>query len=323
MQEAKVAILGLGAMGAYFASRFLSTPGIEVAVVATGERYRRLKDNGIRVNGKEFNPPLYRPGEHSDPADLIIVALKHQHLADAVPLLRNLVGAQTAIVSVMNGLDSEDILASVYGRDKVLYAISVGIDAVREGGAVNYANPGKHIFGAADNHVVSTRVKTVQSLFDRAGIAYETPPDMIRMLWWKFMINVGMNQASAVMRAPYGVFQRSPEARELVKALMREVINLARAAGIDLSEQALIDWDPVLYALSPEGKTSMLQDMEAGRKTEVEIFGEKVLELAHKYRIDTPVNRTMVQIIKVLESNPPHQPSRPVSPPPGAADLEQ
>ena len=301
MQTAKVAILGLGAMGAYFASRFLATPGVATCVVADGERNRRLQNNGIRVNGELYSPPLYRPGEATDPADLIVVALKHQHLPEALPGLRNLVGPQTTIVSVMNGLDSEAIIAAEYGTDKVLYTISVGIDAVREKGEVNYTNPGKHIFGEAENNRISPRVKTVQALFDRAGIAYETPPDMIRMLWWKFMINVGMNQSSAIMRAPYGVYQQRPEARELMKALMLEVISLAQTAGIDLGEQALIDWYPVLNTLSPDGKTSMLQDMEAGRKSEVEIFGGKVLELAETYGIDTPVNRTMVQIIKILE----------------------
>ena len=300
----KVAILGLGAMGAYFASQFLLTPGVSTTVIAKGARYDRLKTNGITVNGQKFAVPLTRPDATTDPADLIIVALKHQHLSDAVDDLRNLVGAQTTIISVMNGLDSENYLGSVYGMGKLLYTISVGIDAVRENGETNYTNPGKHIFGEADNSHISPRVKRVQGLFNRAGIAYETPPDMLRMLWWKFMINVGMNQSSAVMRAPYGQFQKIPEAQELMKALMLEVISIARSAGINLGEQALTDWYPVLHSLSPQGKTSMLQDVEAGRKTEVEIFGGKVLELAEIYNLPTPVNRTLVQAIKVLERYP-------------------
>ena len=84
---------------------------------------------------------------------------------------------------------------------------------------------------------------------------------------------------------------------------MLEVITLAGAAGIDLGKQALVDWYPVLHSLSPDGKTSMLQDIEAGRKTECEIFGGKVLELGQRYNIDTPVNRTLVQIIKVMEQS--------------------
>lgn len=299
----KIAIIGLGAMGAYFASRFLQTPDMTTVIVADDSRYEVLNKTGMVVNGEKFHLPLVHPDEKTAPADLIIVAVKHQHLSEAVGQLKNLVGAQTTIISVMNGLDSEQILASEYGQDKVLYTVSVGIDAVRENGEVRYTNPGKHIFGEADNSHISSRVQAVQSLFDRAGINYETPTDMIRMLWWKFMINVGMNQSSAVMRAPYGIFQQSAAARELMEALMLEVIALAGAAGIDLGKQALVDWYPVLHSLSPEGKTSMLQDIEAGRKSEWEIFGGKVLELGQRYNIDTPVNGTLVQILKVLDQS--------------------
>jgi 2-dehydropantoate 2-reductase len=137
--------------------------------------------------------------------------------------------------------------------------------------------------------------------FDGAGIVTEIPIDMMRMSWWKFMVNVGVNQASAVMRAPYGVLQSSPDARALMETLMRETIVLAQHVGVNLGEQDLEEWNAVLRSLSPEGKTSMLQDIEAGRKTEVEIFAGKVVELGKTYGIPTPVNQTLLSIIHVLE----------------------
>jgi len=210
----KVVILGAGAIGAFFATRFFDTAECSTAVVARGERYDRLNSDGLVVNGKPYtNIPVIHPDEASSSADLIIVALKHHHLPEAVPDLKNLVGDQTTILSVMNGLNSEEYIGSIYGMDKVLYGISVGIDAVRQGNRITFSKPGKHYFGEAINTHLSQRVQRVQQAFDRAGITYETPSDMIRMMWWKFMVNVGMNQASAVMRAPYGVFQSSPEAQ--------------------------------------------------------------------------------------------------------------
>jgi 2-dehydropantoate 2-reductase len=297
-----VAVLGAGAMGAFFASRFHDTTGFSTALVARGQRHERLQRDGLVVNGKRYAIPVTHPDEAAEPADLIIVAVKHHHLLEAVPDLRNLVGDETTIISVMNGLDSEEMIGAVYGMDKVLYAISVGIDAVRQGNELTYSTPGRHLFGEATNVEISPRVRRVQLMFERAGIPYETPADMIRQLWWKFMINVGMNQASAVMRAPYGVFQTSPEARALNEALMREVIALAGVVGVNLVEQDVEDWYTVLQTLSPQGKTSMLQDIEAGRKTEVEIFGGKVVELGRTHGVPTPVNQTVVQIIRVLES---------------------
>lgn len=302
MQDiSKVAILGAGAMGAFFASKFFDVGDISTSLVARGQRYDRLKSHGLVVNGKEYSIPVTHPDEVTPPADLIIVALKNHHLPVAVNDLKNLVGEQTTIISIMNGLDSEEFIGSVYGMEKMLYAISVAIDAVRQGNQITYTNPGKHYFGEAINTNINQRIKRVQAAFGRAKIAYETPVDMIRMIWWKFMVNVGMNQASAVMQAPYGVFQSSSHARELMEALMHEVAVLAKAAGIDLVEKDIDDWYTFLNTLSPQGKTSMLQDIEAGRKTEVEIFAGKVVALGKTHGIPTPVNETLLRIIRVLE----------------------
>jgi 2-dehydropantoate 2-reductase len=302
MQEIKrVAILGAGAMGAFFAARFYDAAGFSTVLVAGGERYERLKNEGLVVNGKPYRIPVVHPGESGPPADLVLVAVKHHHLPEAVHDLKNVVGEGTTIVSVMNGLDSEEMLGTVYGPEKVLYAVSVGIDALREGNRVVYTTPGKHYFGQASNVTVSERVRRVQEAFERAGIPYETPADMERMMWWKFMVNVGMNPPSAVLGAPYGVFQSSPEARALMETLMREVISLAQVEGVNLKAQEIDDWYPVLQTLSPRGKTSMLQDIEAGRKTEIEMFAGKVVALGQKHSIPTPVNETMLRMIHVLE----------------------
>jgi 2-dehydropantoate 2-reductase len=298
-----VAVLGAGAMGAVYASKFFDASTFSTVLVARDSRYDRLREEGCIVNGKRYLIPVFHPDGPFHTSDLIIVALKNHNLAEAVPDLKNLVGDQTTIISVMNGLDSEEYLGSVYGMDKVLYAIALGIDAVREGNSVTYTNPGKIFFGQADNSHLSEQVLRVQEALQKARIAHDIPPDMIRMLWWKFMINVGVNQASAVTRAPYGVFESSPDAQALMDELMREVIVLAKHAGVNLKEQDLHDWYAVLKTLSPKGKTSMLQDIEAGRKTEVEIFAGKVVDLGKSYGIPTPVNRTLLSIIHVLEQS--------------------
>ena len=303
MQEIqKVAILGAGAMGAYFASRFFDTAGFSTVLIAKGHRLDKLKTKGLVVNEKSYAIPVIHPDEATSKMDLIIVALKHHHLEEAVQGLEKLVGDSTTIISVMNGLESEEYIGSIYGMDKMLYTISVAIDAVRQGNQITYTKPGKHYFGEAINTTnLSQRVLRVQEAFDRAGIVYETPEDMIRMMWWKFMINVGVNQASAVMRAPLGVFQKSPDAQGLMEALMKEVIALTDVIDVNLTNRDIEEWYTFLNVLSPQGKTSMLQDIEAGRKTEVEIFGEKVVELGKIHGVTTPVNQTVLQIIRVLE----------------------
>ncbi len=273
----KIVIQGAGALGAMYAAHFSDAGAFEVCFLASGERYKRLKTGGVVVNGQLIALPEIRPGETTVPADLVIVALKHDHLLGAVPDLVSVVGPQTVVISVMNGIDSEDIIGAAVGMEKVLYCIAVGMDALRDGNQVDYRNPGRLRFGEARNDSLSPRVARVGAALDAAGILHDTPVDMLRWLWWKFMVNVGVNQASAVMRVPYGVFQTEPEAQALMEDLMREAVVLAQAEGIDLREADIQDWYPFMNALSPTGKTSMLQDIEAGRKTEVAAFGGKVV----------------------------------------------
>ena len=169
---------------------------------------------------------------------------------------------------------------------------------------MTYTNPGKHYFGELNNAELSEKVRRVQKAFERAGIVYETPVDMLRIMWWKFMINVGMNQASAVMRAPYGIFHKDANAQELMEALMREVIALAQAQGINLSGRDIDEWYPFLHGLSPQGKTSMLP----GHRSRPENRGGDLRRKSRGAWQDLcythPVNETLLRIIRVLEQNP-------------------
>ncbi len=299
-----VAILGAGAMGAYLAALFHAVPDFSVSVVAGGERGEKLRNNGLVVNGSRIAIAVSDPDAVRSSADLVIVALKHAHLRNALPELRKLVGPDTVIVSVMNGLDSEEIIGSVYGKEKVLLCVALGMDALRRGDEVIVANIGKLRIGEESNSPVSPRVQRVQRAFEKAGMPCEVPADMIREMWWKFMVNVGVNQAAAVMRVPFGVFQADPGARYVMQALMREVIALAQNRGVSLGEEDLETWDTVLNALSPEGKPSMLQDREAGRPTEVDVFAAKVVSLGKSCGIPTPVNETVLHIVRTLEKYP-------------------
>ncbi len=297
-----VGILGAGAMGAMFAQVFSANSDFSTYLIADGSRADRLKKEGLKINGKNFYFQVAEPDHHPTKLDLIIVTLKHFQLAEGLDLLPQMIGEETILVSFMNGLVSEEIIASRFGWDKVLYGVTVGIDAVREGNTIVYSKPGKQIFGEANNASHSPKVARVVQAFETAGIQYVVPVDMLRMLWWKFMVNVGVNQASAVLRAPYRVFHTNANAQALMNDLMQEVVNLARACQVDLTDQDILNWYPVLKSLSPEGKTSMLQDVEAGRKTEVEVFGEEVVLLGTQNGIPTPVNQTIVNIIKTIEA---------------------
>lgn len=297
----RIVIQGAGAMGSAYACKFFDHDPNSIAFSASGERYERLKNDGLIINKKQYFIPVYSPEDKPVYPDLIIIALKHQHLKQALPDLQNLVGPNTVILSVMNGLDSEKIIGKVYGMEKLVLAISVGIDAQRFNNHIRFDHIGTIFFGEENNQILSKRVQHIQSIFTAANIPYKTPEDMIRILWWKFMINVGINQPSAVLSAPYGVFQTTKHAQHIMEASMREVITIAQASKVNLVEKDIQEWYTFLLSLHPEGKTSMLQDIEAGRETEVEIFAGKMIELGKQHHVPTPVNEILYHSIKVIQ----------------------
>lgn len=294
-----VHMIGLGAIGCTYGSLLYKNDKSSVKVVIDEGRMERYK-KGTVINGERYYFDLTIPKPDSEKAEFILIAVKNHQLKRVIEMIAPLIGEDTVILSLLNGITSEDELSRAFGRNKVLHGFCVATDAVRENGEVHFVNSGKIVFG--ENYAeVSGKAASVAEFFTRAGIAYEIPQDIRREMWWKFMMNVGINQTSAILRAPYGVYQSIPEARELFASACREVIPIARAKGINLSEDDIKEYIKILKKMSPTGKTSMLQDVEAGRKTEVECFALTVMNLGKKYGIPTPVNETLYRLIRVIE----------------------
>jgi 2-dehydropantoate 2-reductase len=297
----KVYISGLGAIGSIYAARIHESDPDAVTVIADRDRIARYQQNGVTVNGKAYPFHFIPPDSETGPADLMLISVKQHHLEQSIRDIRNFVGEETVILSLLNGITSEEIIGRQYGMARLLYSFVVGTDAVREGTHTRFSNIGRIVFGEKTNATYSAKVRAVKEFFDETGIPYQIPENMHRELWWKFMMNVGINQTSAILRAPYGTFQNIGEARELLEMASREVIALSVKAGVNLNEDDLQNAVKIIDSLGPEGKPSMLQDVEAGRKTEVEIFAGTVIELGRAYGMETPVNQILWRMIRTLE----------------------
>jgi len=303
---ASVLMAGTGAVGSMVAWRiFSSLPG-SVSILAGGERLERYRSDGFLINGQTCRFPLVDVESASNP-DLVIIACKHHHLAQVLDDLRNHVGPDTLILSLLNGISSEETAGAVYGRERIPYAMIIGTDAGREGNRTAFSKSGTVFFGDAVNgEARSPRVRAIASFFDRAGIAYTVPENMLNRLWFKFMMNVGLNQVTAVLRRPYRILKTAtlvPEAAELLEAAMDEVICLAAAEGIMLTADDKLTVYRTLDGLADGGKTSMCQDVEAGRKTEVELFSGTAIALGKKHGIPVPVNAMLYRMLKTVEQS--------------------
>lgn len=299
-----VYIVGLGAMGSMYAAKLQDIdPGL-VKIIASAERIKNYQNSAIKVNGKLYEFNYVQPGDNSCPlADLIIVAVKSPQLALAINDLSGFVHDNTIVISLLNGISSEEQIGEKIGMKHLLFAYGVGMDAVRNGNIITYSNPGRIVFGEKDNNTLSARVLAVKEIFEKAAIPHHIPADMYKALWFKFMMNAGINQASAVLKASYGQFQQNKEARKLMLMAAEEVVTLSHQMGIFLGQDDTNEFTRIVDGLGSEGKTSMLQDIEAGRKSEVELFAGTVIELGRKYQVPTPVNETLYTIIRALETS--------------------
>lgn len=301
-------VAGAGAIGSMVAFR-IHGAGLAVSVLAGGERLERYRKDGFVINGKRVDFTLAEVGTRTNP-DLVIIACKNHHLEQVLAELDGHIGPDTLILSLLNGITSEKTIGAAFGNERVPYAMIVGTDAGHRGNRTTYASEGTIFFGDAINPVDRTlwseRVGAIADFFDRAGVRYAVPENMLNRLWYKFMLNVGVNQVTAILRRPYRAIQTptvTTETRELLDGAMREVIAVAAKEGIALTGEDIDAVYRTMGALDPEGKTSMCQDVEAGRKTEVELFSGQVMELGKKHGIPVPVNAVFWKILRSIESS--------------------
>ncbi|ADK79633.1 ketopantoate reductase family protein [Sediminispirochaeta smaragdinae] len=301
----RIAILGAGALGSLYAYELSKVPSNSCFFIADGDRAKRLKKALPTVNGARLRAEVREPNEGS-PADLLIVSLKYHHLQEALASALPFVGEQTTIISVMNGVDSEEIIAARFGQDHVVHCVALGMDALRENGKVHYTTCGRLVIGRPEKGRTDVQedrdIGKIETVCRGSGIGLEVSDDILKSLWWKFMINIGVNQISAITGASYRFFQdRKSPAHALMNDTMKEVVLVAQKKGIGLDETDIAAWYTVLDSLGPDNKTSMLQDVEAGRKTEVEMFAGILLKLGKEVGLDLPINSFILKTILSIE----------------------
>ena len=298
----KVALIGLGAMGVFFAPKLDAYLGKDrFRVLAGGERKDRIEAKGVTLNGVNYRFRVITPELEKDPADLIIMAVKDTGLDQAIEDIRNQVGGNTQILCVMNGIDSEERVAAAYGWEHVLYSYMRFSNSMKDSVADFDPDFGSVYFGEAKNDVFSERVRSIADLFDACGIKYKVEPDMIRGLWFKFMCNIGENMTCAMLGIPFGAFRISEHANVIRREAMWEVVRIANRLGIDIGEKDMERQEGTLRKLPFFNRPSTLQDLENGRRTEIEMFAGKVVKLGRELGIPTPVNWVFYHAIRTYE----------------------
>lgn len=297
MKIETIDIIGLGALGVMYADFFTRKLGKDkVRVLADKDRIERYRRETVTFNGEPCDFGYCDAALESRPAQLLLFAVKYGALQTAMEEAAHLVDENTVILSVLNGIRSEEDMADRFGVEKVVHCIAQKMDALKEGNAASCANHGELALGIL-NGGRKECLDAVRAFFDETGFTYSCPSDMRHAMWGKLLCNVGVNQTVSLYAGTYRTVQQEGEAREMMKEAMREVVRVANAEGVALSEQDVQQWVSIIDTLNPDGEPSMRQDSKAGRKTEVVLFAGTICELGKKHGIATPVNDRFLEKI--------------------------
>lgn len=299
----KAAIVGMGALGLLYGNQIQKTLGADaVSFIVDADRYDRYKERRFTICGEEkkFNIEL---SDNAAPADLLIVAVKYNALESALETMKNVIGDNTIIMSVMNGITSEEIIGKRYGFKNIIYTVAQGMDAMRFGDSLNYTKMGELRIGVKKGDDKSNLNKVVE-LFDHINMPYTVDEDIIYRMWGKFMLNVGINQTCMMYETTYsGALTPGTEANDTLIGAMEEVIAIANAENVALTQEDIDYYVAILKTLDPDGVPSMRQDGIAKRKTEVDMFAGTVIDIAKKHGIAVPVNERIYKTVKKMEEN--------------------
>ncbi len=303
MNTKTVGIIGLGALGVLYADLFTRALGKEhVLILADGRRIARYREEGIYLNAQRCDFNYTDAASVAEPVDLLLFAVKFGGLPAAIETCRHLVGEQTILLSVLNGITSEQILADAFGTEKVVWCTAQKMSAVKEGNQAFCQIPGDLALGVpagADD----TRLRRLTALLDSIGFPYTLPEDIRIQMWSKLLCNTGCNQAAMVFECGYGGLQQPGKTRDTMIAAMREVATVARAEGVPLSEEDVQSWVGLIDTFPIDGEPSMRQDGKAHRKSEVELFAGTIRRLAAKHGIAVPVNDWLYSQIQQMEKD--------------------
>ena len=294
-----VAVLGAGAVGSYLIWGISPLDDVEFGVVAEGERADRLKREGCLINGTVYHPQVWSPKE-ARKADLLIIALKYNALFPALSSIKEAVGENTIVMSLMNGVDSEEIIAKEVGSSHLLYSV-IKIASHKEGKGYCF-DPETTIgiiYGEAEPPYESRRVQEIRELLERTQIHFCITEHILEEVWSKYRLNVSNNLPQAILGAGVGCYQDSVHMKFISDKLREELEAVARAKGIELSK--VDDTALIRCVVPPDARYSTLQDLDAGRQTEIEMFSGALVRMGKELGVPTPYNEFTYHMIKALE----------------------
>ena len=301
----RIAIFAAGGVGGYFGARLTQTSH-DIIFIARGAHLDAIRTSGLRIDTSKGVPFTATPALATDqpaevgPVDVVIVAVKTWQVSEAAAAMRPMVGGDTIIVPLLNGVEAPSQLAEVFGAERVLGGFTFVSTWIESPGVIGH-NPmpiESVAFGEMDNSD-SERVRSLRGVFEEANVTLRETPDIAAGMWEKFMFIASWAGVGAVTRMPLGVIRSLPETRQMLADSMREVAAVARARGVNLPPDAVAKGMAAVDNAPSESTASMQRDIMNGRPSELEAHNGAVVRL--RGGVSTPTHQFIYHSLLPME----------------------
>jgi len=297
----KIAFMGAGGVGGLIGAR-LAQVGCDVSFVARGAHLAAMREHGLTLESTLGNAHLPKVRVTDDPGslgpvDLVVIAVKLWDTEAAAQAVKPLIGPETAVLSLQNGVVKDDILRRHFGEQAVMGGVGYVATHVARPGVIHQTGTMQRlIFGEYDG-ARTPRATALLDVLLRAGIQAEIAPDIRRTLWEKYVFLVGLSGTTATMRRPIGPIRANPQTRAFLFDLMKETVAVGRALGVALPETYAEERLAFADTVPADMTSSMHHDLERGSPLEVEWLSGGVVQLGKKAGVPTPANRAVWDVL--------------------------
>ena len=290
----RIAVFGAGGVGGYFGGR-LAQAGFEVTFIARGAHLEAIRAAGLQVESVKGSFHVSPARAESDPAavgpvDIVLLGVKAGQVAEAAQAIRPLVGADTVVIPLQNGVEAADELSAVLGAAHVTGGLCRISSMIAGPGQIKHVAMDPYVaFNWFDNHA-DPRLQALREGFARVGVNAETPADIAAALWVKFAFIASISGLGSVTRAPVGAYRAIPETRQMLEAAVYEIAAVGRARGVALAPTLEQDTIRFIDGMPPATTTSMQRDIIDGKPSELDYQNGSVVRLGLACGVPTPVH---------------------------------
>jgi 2-dehydropantoate 2-reductase len=286
-----IVVMGSGGVGGYFGAK-LQRAGERVTFVARGPHLEAIKRSGLAIKSAGEGDILVRPAaverlEGADRADAVLFCVKSFDTDDAAARLWSILGPETPVLSLQNGVDNEEKIDAKLGAGRAMGGVAQVFATIESPGVIRHHAAGRIIFGEMDGSV-SARGETLRDAFARAEVPVELSKTIRRALWEKYLLICAVGGTTAVTRETIGAVRDTPSTWRLFRTIVEEVAAVARASGVDLGDDAVDQVVKFAATIPPGNRASLAQDLLQGRRLELEALHGHAARLGDRLGVPTP-----------------------------------